>query len=77
MTDIVERLRDADRRGVAPPQAWTTDAAYEIERLRAENKALRMAAQRVIQAHDDGEDMQTPIDSLTRLIDAKLAAKGK
>lgn len=32
--DILERLRDADKRGVAPPQNWTTEAADEIERLR-------------------------------------------
>jgi len=33
---ILEDLRDADRRGVNPPQNWTTRAADEIERLRKE-----------------------------------------
>ena len=31
---IVDELRDADRRGVCPPQNWTTRAADEIETLR-------------------------------------------
>lgn len=33
MNDILSELRDADARGVAPPQNWTTRAADEIERL--------------------------------------------
>lgn len=32
--DILEDLRNADRKGVCPPQNWTTRAADEIERLR-------------------------------------------
>lgn len=36
MNDILHDLREADRRGVCPPQNWTTRAADEIERLRAE-----------------------------------------
>ena len=31
---IVDELRDADRRGVCPPQNWTMRAAVEIEALR-------------------------------------------
>lgn len=34
MSDILQDLRDADRRGISPPQNWTTRAADEIERLR-------------------------------------------
>ena len=34
MSDILEDLRRADARGVAPPQNWTTRAADEIARLR-------------------------------------------
>ena len=44
MTEIAERLRDADKRGVAPPQNWTTEAADEIERLRKECDAIEAQA---------------------------------
>jgi len=42
--DLIERLRDADGRGVSPPQSWTTDAADEIDRLRRELAAYKAAA---------------------------------
>jgi hypothetical protein len=60
-TDIVERKRDADRRGVAPPQSWTTDAADEIERLRAEVDELRQSAA------DDEETITAAANELRRL----------
>lgn len=34
MNDILHDLQEADRRGVNPPQNWTTRASNEIERLR-------------------------------------------
>lgn len=34
MNDILQDLRDADRKGVCPPQNWTTRAINEIERLK-------------------------------------------
>jgi hypothetical protein len=52
--NLVERLRDADRRGVAPPQNWTTACADRIEALEAEAAALRtvmIAAAEEIHAH--------------------------
>lgn len=38
MDNILNDLREADKRGVAPPQNWTTRAADRIEKL---EKALR------------------------------------
>ncbi|TAL22510.1 MAG: hypothetical protein EPN94_10980 [Nitrospirae bacterium] len=32
--NILQDLREADRRGLYPPQNWTTRAADEIDRLR-------------------------------------------
>jgi hypothetical protein len=28
---LIERLRNADMRGVSPPQSWTTEAADELD----------------------------------------------
>lgn len=41
--DILTDLRDADARGVYPPQNWTTRAANEIEQLRRKYNELIMA----------------------------------
>jgi len=38
---ILESLQDADKRGVSPPQNWTTEAVNEIKALRAELAAER------------------------------------
>lgn len=65
--DIVERLRvNMHAYGIAQ------EAADLIERLRAELADLRVAAQMVTQAHEDGDDLQGPIDLLTRVLDAAM-----
>lgn len=54
MQNILKELRDADAKGICPPQNWTTRAADKIESLQAalsaaeeENKRLREALDRI------------------------------
>jgi len=54
---IYRRLRDADARGVAPPQNWTTAAADEMLRLHRIAEALR--------ARLDSAQKQEPVAQLT------------
>ena len=64
MTDILADLRNADMRGVSPPQNWTTRAADEIAVLRKDAERLawlerqhleELSMQLVVDAEHDGQ----------------------
>ena len=52
---ILDDLRNADRKGVGPPQNWTTRAADEIEKLQY---ALREITEMNVETHEDAFEMQ-------------------
>ena len=76
MDDLTQRLRDADRRGVAPPQNWTTLAADEIDALRTTLADSRAYVDR-LKERIDGL-MATPViaerDALRAEVDGLRAA---
>ena len=49
-------------------------AEAERDALRAESKQLRVAAHHLVQAYEDGDDMQSAIDLMTSVLDAAIDA---
>lgn len=47
--NVERQLRDADARGVAPPQDWTTRAADELEALRKDAERYRWLRKRQVE----------------------------
>jgi hypothetical protein len=52
---ILDDLRNADKKGLNPPQNWTTRAADDIEKLQY---ALREIIEMNVETHEDAFEMQ-------------------
>uniref|UniRef100_A0A6H1ZSE3 Uncharacterized protein n=1 Tax=viral metagenome TaxID=1070528 RepID=A0A6H1ZSE3_9ZZZZ len=66
MNTILKDLRDVDRRGVAPPQNWTTRAANEIEDLEARLKEAEEALNKLVRNARDSENIYNYICEVIR-----------
>ena len=74
MSDIVERLRTADIYDYADADKFCNEAADEIEKLRAERRAMQ-GALLAIKAHTQDAHPMSYMDQLCRIARAALGEK--